>query len=275
MSMERVMAHSEELVWSIFAQLKTLDAVLRASAVCRDWRRISGDDRIWGPLCKEFKAKHSLVTGWEMLELLKALPESRLTWRQIFLQRTRCLAPPPKKAPAKTVRRDQFLLGVEVYALGPRTRVLGDVQDDAAVLGALREVLGGPAPPIYASMPGYSEADAAVDVLNSTLQMKVSHFRHALSHVGELFGPSIASRAEWIWERGIEMADELYHDDGSISTESLSAYLEVELDDERRSAFQLFTVAQLELIARHKSDCESCMRPSLPPVGWLSACLTA
>ena len=275
MSMERVMAHSEELVWSIFAQLKTLDDVLRASAVCRDWRRISGDDRIWGPLCKEFKAKHSLVTGWEMLELLKALPESRLTWRQIFLQRTRCLAPPPKKAPAKTVRREQFLLGVEVYALGPRTRVLGDVQDDAAVLGALREVLGGPARRVHTSVVEHSEADAAVIKLESTLSSKLAHFRSALSHVQELFGPSITSRAEWIWERGIEMVDKLYVDDKSITTESLSTYLEVELDDERCNAFQRFTVAQLELIARHKSDCESCMRPSLPPVGWLSACLTA
>ena len=269
MSMERVMAHSEELVWSIFAQLKTLDAVLRASAVCRDWRRISGDDRIWGPLCKEFKAKHSLVTGWEMLELLKALPESRLTWRQIFMQRARSVAPLTKKAPAKTVRREQFLLGTEVYALGPRTRVLGDVQDDAAVLGALREVMGGAAPLIYRpefSVTGYSEADAAVIMLKETLRMKVSHFRSALSHVRELFGPSITGRAEWIWERGIEMADELYHDDGNISTESLLTYLEPKNAVVTRSAFQLFTVAQLELIARHKSDCESCMRPSLPPV---------
>eukprot|EP01046_Picozoa_sp_COSAG06_P069126 COSAG06_NODE_18707_length_872_cov_1.200517_1_plen_237_part_10 len=237
------MAHSEELVWSIFAQLKTLDAVLRASAVCRDWRRISGDDRIWGPLCKEFKAKHALVTGWEMLELLKALPESRLTWRQIFMQRARSVAPLTKKAPAKTVRREQFLLGTEVYALGPRTRVLGDVQDDAAVLGALREVIGGPARQIYAPSSSYSEADAAIIKLERTLMHKVSHFRGAFPHVAELFGPSIASRAEWIWERGIEMVDELYHDDGSISTESLSAYLEVELDDEGRTDFQFFTLA--------------------------------
>jgi hypothetical protein len=71
------------------------------------------------------------------------------------------------------------------------------------------------------------------------------------------------------------MVDELYVDDKSITTESLSTYLEVELDYKKGSAFQRFTVAQLELIARHKSDCESCMRPSLPPAVRQSTCLTA
>ena len=212
MSMAVIIAHSEDLAFSIFDHLTELSHVLRASETCQEWHATLCHDRLWEPLCKKLNGK-GLETGWETLKLLNDCPESRLSWKALFMQRARCLAAPVDAPPlAPKLCRDDFKIGVEVYLLGSRTRVLADAQDDAAVIGALREVIKPPEVSANldtsvrleagaaAGRPADAEDDAVLLIkLAHDLQNKVALFNAALRHVKELFGQAIVARTEWVW----------------------------------------------------------------------------
>ena len=85
MSMELVM-NNEELTWKIFSRLTELRDILRAEEGSREWHALMQNDRVWEPLCRRYAGK-GLDTGFGMLAALKARPECRLSWRQLFVQR--------------------------------------------------------------------------------------------------------------------------------------------------------------------------------------------
>ena len=85
MSMELVM-NNDDLTWKIFSRLTELRDILRAEEVSREWHALMQNDRVWEPLCRRYAGK-GLATGFGMLASLKARPECRLSWRQLFVQR--------------------------------------------------------------------------------------------------------------------------------------------------------------------------------------------
>lgn len=198
---------------------------LRAGAVCRHWHELLRHDHIWEPLCRATKVI-GLATGWDMLAKVKARPECRLSWKQLFLQRARCLRPDAEFCTALLERREDFLIGVEVHMLGSRERVLLDANDDELVVRTMREVMvrertvkareskarrvaqafevKGVSPYLYGCR--VLSSDSALLVY---LQDKTALIRLARSHVVELFGRRAMVRDEWVVLQAIRLAEEL------------------------------------------------------------------
>jgi hypothetical protein len=80
----------------------------RARAVCRGWRATASSDALWKPF----------AAGSAMLAALKARPECKLTWCELFTQQKnaqkRIAAQPP---PYMHPKRSDYLLGIEVSEL--------------------------------------------------------------------------------------------------------------------------------------------------------------
>ena len=108
--------NNEELTWKIFSRLTELRDILRAEEVSREWHALMQDDRVWEPLCRRYAGK-GLATGFGMLDELKAQPECRLSWRQLFVQRAVSLRPPASPKNDLCIKREDYLIGVEVYLL--------------------------------------------------------------------------------------------------------------------------------------------------------------
>ena len=81
--------------------------ISRAAAVCRSWRAAANSDDVWRAV--------GALPGCGLLAALKARPQCKKTWRELYIQRT--LADRQLPAPAKVKpRADEYLLGIEVYA---------------------------------------------------------------------------------------------------------------------------------------------------------------
>ena len=273
--MELVM-NNEDLTWKIFSRLTELRDIMQADEVSREWHALMQDDRAWEPLCREYEGIGA-ATGYEMLKALKE--KTQLSWRQIFTQRARCQKPLSPVPPPPARKREDYLIGVEVYKRGKPERVLGDVQDDATVLAALRKCLTleplselFDAPPRSSALPtrkARSKKKAThddIDNLCNYFAGKLDLFERAPRHMFQLFGPSLATRKEWVLQQAMQIVDELCPAEPTLF--ELPALDEEEPPRPRSSAYLDYCHAQRNLLKQHK---EACARQSLPvwPAGGL------
>jgi hypothetical protein len=249
--MELVIAASIEVACDMFERIGGCDALLMAGAVNREWRAFLDSpcaDRVWEKLCRAHLAK-GLDTGWDMLASLKARPVCmRMTWKQLYIQRARCLrplagpslsreprlttTPLPSVTPAhRDLEARDFLVGCEVYLLCSRMRKLGDPTDDDAVLCVLRDVFVQQLPLLGLQQHGWSPPGVGMqkprtqreispedqeylsnkkgELLERHLLRKKELLAFAMPHLVELFGWAIMKRAEWAITHALRIATEL------------------------------------------------------------------
>ena len=276
MSMELVLGN-DDLTWKIFSRLTELRDIMRADEVNREWHTLMQDDRVWEPLCRMHKGRGPLAAaGFGMLATLKE--NTQLSWRQLFVQRARALQPLSDEDSApRARRREDFMLGAEVYLMGRRERVHGDAQDDAAVLAELRNVLTreqyahwrrDPEPPRKqparrskktappAKKPKKEDISQLIQILTQKRRLQ----RFVLPHLVELFGPAmiVDERKEWVLKNALRILDELHPDEPNLELPAIDA----EAPKKPPSAFGMFADAQrkqLEQLQLHNKQAGSAM----------------
>jgi hypothetical protein len=192
---------------------------LSSDIVSKDWHHLLQDDRIWQALCKVHKMKGQ-ASGYAMMALIKSRPECRLSWRQLFVQRARSLKEPrlDDDGAEALPQREDFLIGAEVYLMEVPEQTYGDVEDDQAVLTALRERLAAAyedevgcyidedEPRRLPSRKARKDPQKVLDDterLRESLDKKSDIISTAIPHLHGLFGPAVLARKEWIFRQAL------------------------------------------------------------------------
>ena len=247
-------AEDDSVVVIVRGAVARLRHILLAGAVCRQWHELLRHDDVWKPLCNAANALGAgfgvgLASGWQMLASVKARPECRLSWKQLFLQRARSLNRSPTQMnarmsractrspllllqppqaqladlgpqfvrglsprPEAPARREDFLIGVEVHLIGSRERALLDAENEQLIVAEIRNVME----ENYVRSRRRIITTPFIDAKLSALEVQCFHLKIkkwlvelALTHVVEVFGPRAEARGEWIVMQALRLANKV------------------------------------------------------------------